>query len=189
MALPEITVSGRGMEITDPIRDYIETKIQKYSQIYESVVTRIEVECIENVAAKGVDKDFSIDISAYLPRAIARVEKKGKDLYALIDKAADILIRKIKRYKDKLRKWEGQEEWELEEYPDVKADSDFQSYNPDISKTVELEDTKPMTPQEAIERMELLGYDFFLFRDLLNKRCSVVYRRQDLTYGLVRLPK
>jgi putative sigma-54 modulation protein len=189
MAHTEITVSGRGMEITDSIRDYIENKIQKYSQIYEKFVTRIEVECTERAASRGVEKDFGIEISAYLPKAIARVEKKGEDLYALVDKSADVLIRKIKRYKDQLRKWEGQEEWKINDYPNVKEEEDFQSYNPEISKTTEMEDTKPMTPQEAVERMDLLGYDFFLFKDMLTKKPSVVYKRQKGSYGLVRIPR
>lgn len=187
MALPEITVSGRGMQITDSIDDYVKDKIQKYSQIYEKIVTNIEVECTESVAKRGVEKDFAVEISAFLPNAIARVEKKGSDLYSLIDKSTDVLIRKIKRYKEQLRKWEGREEWKIEDYPEIKTDDEFQSYTPEITKRKEIDDSKYMSPEEAVERMELLGYDFFLFRDLINKRPSVVYRRHSHRYGLVQL--
>ena len=188
MALPDVTVSGRGVKITGPIRKYIEEKIGKYSEIYSSIVTSIEVVCIQTVASRGVKGDFKVQIFAYLPKVTARVEKEGADLYGLIDLATDVLIRKVKRYKDQYRKWEGKDKWVTVKNSDRGTEEgSFVSYTPKVSKTKIVKKGVPIMPEEAIERMEMNDYDTFLFKDSKTGFCSMVYRRKDRTYGLIQL--
>lgn len=187
MALPEISVSGRGMNVTDSIRRYVIEKIGKYSEIYNKFVTGIEVECTQNTAARGVKGDFSVEITAHLPKVIARVEKQGADLYGLVDLATDVLIRKIKKYKERLRHRNDEKEVKSEDFSDFEAEDNFVGYIPRISKKKIIDDCKSVLPEEAIEKMEMLDYDNFLFKDSKSGLCSMVYRRKDGTYGLVQL--
>ncbi|MFH1547321.1 MAG: ribosome-associated translation inhibitor RaiA [bacterium] len=186
MALPEVSVSGRGMKITPAIKKYIDEKIGKYWDIYISVVTRIEVVCVQNKSARGVNQDFKVDITVYLPRVTARVEKEGADIYGLIDLATNVLIRKVKKYKDEYKKWEGKEVKNGGQKKD-KDDDQLMSYIPKISKITKVEDSKPMLPEEAAEKMELNDYETFMFRDSKSGFPSMVYRRKDGTYGMVQL--
>ncbi len=187
MALPEISVSGRGMKITDSIRKYVIEKIGKYSEICNKFVTGIEVECAQNTAARGVKGDFNVEIMAHLPKDIARVEKQGADLYGLVDLATDVLIRKIKKHKERLRQRNDGKKVKSEDYSDIEAEDNFISYIPRIGKKKIIDGCKPLLSEEAIEKMEMLDYDNFLFKDSKSGLCSMVYRRKDGTYGLVQL--
>ncbi|MBN1618000.1 ribosome-associated translation inhibitor RaiA [Candidatus Dojkabacteria bacterium] len=189
MSLPEIQISGNGMDITDAIRTYIEDKITKYERIY-NICTSIRVECTEHVAARGVDKDFKIDITMHLPKAIARVEKSGSDVYALVDETTDILARKVKRYKDKFRQWEGKSPWKVDssetDATDIVDDTmDYVNYSPKITQRFVMDDSTPMYEAEAIEHMELLGKECFLFKHKEKGIFCMVYKISDGEYGIV----
>lgn len=190
MGLPEIQVSGNGMEITDAIHKYITQKITKYDRIFD-VATTIKVECTGHVAARGVDQDFRVEISMHLPRVVARVEKSGRDLYALVDEITDVLVRKVKRYRDKLRQWEGKVPWKVAEAgaslddESVSADIYARGYIPKIVKRKKIEDCTPISEEEAIERMEMQGYDSFLFKNKSTKNYSMIYKRVLGGYGII----
>lgn len=190
MPLPEIKVSGHGMDITDAIRDYVDTKISKYDKIFD-IATSIDVVCTDNVATRGVSKDFKVEISMNLPKTVARVEKSGSNLYAVIDDITDVLVRKVKRYREKLRQWEGKIPWKLAEAGaagELEGDDDWfvVDYVPEIVKRKVIEDCTPITEAEAIERMEMLDHDSYLFRnkDRESKYC-MVYKRKKGGYGIV----
>lgn len=189
MAMPEVLISGHGMTITDSIRDYIEKKFEKYENIFE-MATSINVECVENVAADGVDKDFRVEVTMNLPKAVARVEKNGADLYAIVDKITDVLVRKVKRYKGKLNQWEGREEWkDVEEFTpeEIEAiqEEPLITYEPKVISRKVMKTCSPISEAEAIERMEMLGYDSFLFKNERNDKFCMIYRRKKGGYGIV----
>jgi len=190
MGLPDIQVSGNGMDITDAIHEYIVQKMTKYERIFD-VATTIKVECTAHVAARGVDQDFRVEISMHLPRVVARVEKDGGDLYAIVDEITDVLARKVKRYKDKLRQWEGKIPWKIAEAgasldtEDLSEDVYTQGYTPRVVKRKKIEDCTPISEEEAIERMEMLGHESFLFKSRDTKRFAMVYKRKRGGYGIV----
>jgi putative sigma-54 modulation protein len=190
MGLPAVQISGDGLDLTDAIREYIDEKLTKYENIFE-VATNIRVECSEHVAARGVDKDFKVEVLMNLPRTQARVEKKGADLYAAIDEATDVLVRKVKKYKDKLRQWEGKAPWKAiepeEELEVEEPDEDdwyFTNYVPKVVRRKKIQNCTPMEEAEAIERMEMLGYDSFLFKNKEGLYC-MIYKRKRGGYGIV----
>jgi putative sigma-54 modulation protein len=186
MALPNVRISGHGMEVTDAMKKYVEEKLNKYERVFD-LATSIDVEFVENVAARGVDTDFKVEIMMALPRTVARVEKSGSDIYAIVDETTDVIYRKVKRYKEKLRQWEGSSPWKVEEgeIGDVSEDFDFITYIPKIVRRKKLEDCRPMSEAEAIERMEMLGYDTFLFKNMETGVYSLVYKRKRGGYGIV----
>ena len=190
MSLPEVRISGRGMEITDAIQAYIEEKLNKYERIF-NVATAIQVECIENIAARGVKDDFRVEISMTLPRTVVRVEKFGSDIYAIVDEATDVLSRKVKRYKDKLRQWEGKDSWKVDDMSadgkdaDIVEESGLVDYVPKIMKRKKIEDCMPVSEAEAIEKMEMMGYNCFLFKSKKTGKFSMIYRRRKSGYGIV----
>ena len=177
------------MEVTDRLRSYIEDKLRKNAHIFD-IALGIEVECIENIAARGVDKDYRVEISMILPRTPVRVEKFGSDMFAAVDEAVDVLQRKVKRYKDKLRQWEGKDSWKVTEAEETEENGDQSddppvTYTPKIVKRKKLEDCMPIAEIEAIERMEMMGYDSFLFKNKKNGKFCLVYRRRQGGYGIV----
>lgn len=187
MATPVVIVSGRGMGVSDSVREYVEKKIGKYRDIFQRVVSRIDVECSGNLAARGVDSDFKVEITAYLPKKTIRIEKSGADVYGLIDKASDVLIKEVKKYKGKIRmRIPKGKVVPLEKVRDVEGE-EFIAYFPKVSKVIKVKDVRPVSSEEAIEKMELANYKTFLFMDIDTGFPSLVYKRKSGGYGLVQL--
>jgi len=191
-----IQVSFVGMEPTEALKKYALEKILKKENLLEEA-TKIEVFLKEQTYAKGIQNDFRVDIDVYLPKAPVRVEESGPEMYANIDKATDVLFRRLKRYHDQKAHWEGQESWRvleaevahqsLSNEPEPEL-NDYSDYVPKIAKRKIVEDMSPLEEGEAIERMELLGYEQFLFRSKKTNKISMLYKRKHGGYGLVEPP-
>ncbi|MBU1120148.1 ribosome-associated translation inhibitor RaiA [Patescibacteria group bacterium] len=191
-----IQVTFVGMEPTEALKKYTLEKILKKENLLEEA-TKVEVFLKEQTYARGIQNDFRIDINVDLSKAVVRVEESGPEMYANIDKATDVLFRRLKRYNDQKAHWEGQESWKVLEAeaahesisngPEIPLD-DYSDYVPKIAKRKIADDMSPLEEGEAIERMELMGYDHFLFRNKSTNKISMIYRRKQGDYGLVEPP-
>ena len=189
----DIQISFVSMEPTEALKKYLLEKIMKKKNFFLEA-TSMEVFLKEFVHSRGVEHDFRVDINVKLPNTVVRVEERGSDMYANIDKGTDILFRRLKRYNDKKEYWEGKASWKiLEVEKAVKALEeevleeldDYSDYIPQIAKRKIIEDMSPMEEGEAIERMELAGYDQYLFRNKSNNKICMLYKRRRGGYGLV----
>jgi len=188
-----IKVQFVGMESSDPLKDYIVEKIKKKEPLLKDA-TSIEIFFKNMKHSRGVDEDFRVDINVNLPNSPVRVEQEGPDMYANIDLAMDVLDRRLKRYSDRKEHWEGIKPWkvleaeaalealteEVEDGPD-----DYSDYVTGIVKRKVVKDMEPILEAEAIERMELSGYDQYLFKNKSTGKISMIYRRNYGGYGLV----
>lgn len=192
MNTKDTQISFVGMEPTEALKKYVLEKISKHENLF-SEATSLEVVMRENKLRKGVKEDFRIDINVNMPNTPVRVEVVGEDMYANIDSASDTLARRLKRYGDKKNMWEGETPWKVleaeaalealaqeEEEPD-----NYMDYVPKIAVRKKIEDLSPIEEAEAIEKMELLGYDQLLFRNRTTGKLSMIYRRKRGGYGLV----
>jgi putative sigma-54 modulation protein len=193
MTIEDIQISFVGMEPTEPLKKYVVEKIGKHERLWNEA-TNMEVFLKESINTRGVKSDFRIDINVFLPKSTVRVEQVGPDMYANIDEASDILARRLKRYHDKMAYWEGAVPWKVLEAnavmeetveDDVSEVDEYTGYVPRISVRKKLDDMRPLEEGEAIERMELLGYDQLLFRNKKTGKVSMIYRRDIGDYGLV----
>jgi len=183
--MKNVQIDGIGMEITSAIKDYIRKRCSKLDTFSEQIIS-VKARCKEMKSSRGIAKDFKLEITVIVPNSLIRVEKSGSDIYVLIDEIIKVVIRKLKRYKDIANK-----------YPDISlpdnyykniefaGDDSHYSYVPKISKRKKLVSKSTMSEAEAIERMELAGLSFYLFRNLVTKIWSVVYKRADGTYGII----
>jgi putative sigma-54 modulation protein len=191
-----IQVSFVGMEPTEALKKYALEKILKKENLLEEA-TKVEIVLKEQTYSRGIENDFRVNVDVSLPKALVRVEESGPEMYANIDKATDVLFRRLKRYNDQKAHWEGQESWRvleaeaaqetLSNEPETLLD-DYTDYVPKIAKRKIADDMSPLEEGEAIERMELLGYDQFLFRSKKTDKISMLYRRKHGGYGLVEPP-
>ena len=190
MEKDQLQVSFIGIEPTESLKQYLIEKVFKKENLLEEV-TGIEAYLKEQKNAKGIKNDFRIDIDVHLPKASVRVEEIGSDMYANIDKATDTIFRRLKRYRDQKPHWEGNESWRVleaeSELPlvDDQEKDDYSDYVPQIAKRKVMDDMSPLEEGEAIEKMELMGYDQYLFRSKKTNKISMIYRRKSGGYGLV----
>lgn len=190
MNIKDIQISFIGMEPTQALKKYTKEKIRKHEHLLREA-TSMSVFLKQYKSSRGVKDDFRINFNVVLPRSIVRVEENGENMYAIIDLASDTLARRLKRYQERKSYWEGVTPWKV-----LEADSNLEEIEPDISEQYsdytptiatrkKIEDMTPLEEGEAIERMELLGYDQYLFRNKDTGKISMIYKRHKGGYGLV----
>jgi putative sigma-54 modulation protein len=172
-----LQVKGKNVEVTDSIRSYAEEKLRKLER-HLNDPTRVEVEL-------AVERNPSIaqnqvaEATVWTKGPVLRARESSSDMKASIDQLADKLTRQVKRYREKRRPRRAGREEAQEAIPVVPDESE-----PLIVKSKQFP-VKPMTADEAVLQLELVGHDFFVFKNSESGDVNVVYRRRDRNYGLI----
>ncbi len=168
-------IRGDKMVITDAIKEYAETKLGKLEKYFK------DEGITANVLAKVRGNSQIVEVTIPTSRFILRSEEENEDLYAAIDLVTDKLERQIRKNKTRLNKSvkdnikEFNFDYELEDNEESKEK---------IVKRKDIE-MKPMDEEEAILEMELLGHNFFVYKDMDTDNICVLYKRKDGNYGLI----
>ena len=170
----DLIVTGRNIEVSEALLKYAERKIGRLINHLQTI-TEAKLE-LARARSKTEGPRHVVQVTIDISGTLLRVEKSAADFYAAIDAAADVLDRQIQRYKGRFyrkRKGAATAEEQVEEEP--------------LGEVVKIKrfPVKPMSTEEAIEQMELLGHNFFLFFDEVSQKFCVVYRRNDGDYGLI----
>ncbi len=171
----KITTIGRKIDITEGLRGYVEKKLVKLEKYFHDTA--------EAQVTLSVQKDNHIvEVTVYYAGMIFRSEITDRDMYAAIDKSLDILERQIRKQKTKLEKKLREGAFnEPVTFDDYGEEEEFK-----IVKIKKYKD-KPMSPEEAILQMNLLGHEFYIFTNSETNDKEVVYKRKDGNYGLIEL--
>lgn len=173
-------IRGSKLEVTDAIRNYIETKLNKLERYFEDK-ENINV----NVLIKTQGINQKVEVTIPIKKTILRSEESNKDLYAAIDLVTDKLERQIRKNKTRLKKRETKEN--IIEFIDFEVTEEEQEEST-IVKRKKI-DLKPMSEEEAILQMNMLGHEFFVFEDADTNSNAVLYRRKDGNYGIIDMNK
>lgn len=174
----KINIRGNKIEITNSIKSYIEEKIGKLDKYFDR-----PDDITANVAVKENGIYHKIEVTIPIKKAILRGEESDKDLYAAIDFVSEKLERQIRKNKTKMQHKNNKENYDL--FIDFEVFEEEQEKS-QIVKRKEI-DTKPMDEEEAILQMNLLGHDFFIFKNIDTDNISVVYKRKDSNYGIMNI--
>ncbi len=171
----EINIRGDKIKITESIKEYAEEKIRKVERYFENP---------ENIKTKVLirlsGKDQIIEVTVKTDQFTLRAEERDTDLYAAIDLVIDKIERQIRKNKTRIKKkYKNVEIVEIEETEEGEENNKIER-----RKRVE---TKPMDEEEAMLQMELLGHDFFVFKNIEEECVSVLYRRKDNSYGILNV--
>lgn len=172
----KINIRGNKIVITDSIKNYIEGKIGKLDKYFDS-----PDDITASVVVQGNGIYHKIEVTIPIKRDILRGEESDKDLYAAIDFVSEKLERQIRKNKTKMKHKNNRENYDL--FIDFEVSEEEQETT-QIVKRKEI-DTKPMNEEEAILQMNLLGHDFFVFKNIDTDNISVVYKRKDSNYGII----
>lgn len=174
----KLNIRGSKIEITDAIKSYLEGKIQKLDKYFEKPE---EISATIVAKTKGIDQ--TIEITIPIKKAILRVEESNKDLYSSIDLAVDKLERQIRKNKTKIKQKNNKDKFDL--FIDFEVD-EIEEKSETIVKRKTI-DMKPMSEEEAILQMDLLGHEFFIFKDSDTDTNAVLYKRKDGNYGIIEM--
>ena len=174
-----LQVKGKNLEVSDSIRKYAEQKLGKLErQLHDLTQVELElaVERNPSIAANQV-----AEATIWTKGPVLRAREASGDMRASIDGLTEKLLRQVKHYRTRRspRSARGAAE------PDPGGNSAVaHDTEPQIVKTKQFP-VKPMTAEEAVLQLELIGHDFFVFRNADTDDVSVVYRRKDGGYGLI----
>lgn len=168
------TISGKNLNLTSGLQDQVISKLSKLERYFRDDT---EVQVTLSVE-KGRQK---IEVTIPMKGTTIRAEESSNDMYASIDMVQETIERQLRRYKTRLtdRYQTGFTPRYLEEESGAEDDDGIR-----IVRTKHFA-LKPMDPEEACLQMEMLGHNFFVFRDAASEQVCVVYRRKDGAYGLI----
>jgi len=207
----DITITGRGVGIPDRFEDYATEKAEKVGQLAEKALA-LEIKLVRHHETNGSSGDDRVELTLIGPGPVVRAEAGAPDKYAAFDMALDKMIERIRQAKDRKKVHRGQhrpvslgeatsngrvldvvpasaeviDAVSTGSIPLPDAPVDEADWTPVVIRQKVFPATR-MTQEDAVDHMELVGHDFFLFIDARTDRPSVVYRRKGWDYGVIGL--
>ncbi len=187
----QLVIKGRNMEVNDRLREYVEKKIGKMQKFLPDV-QEIRVELAEEKSRKTSEREV-VQVTMRSNGTLLRAEERNSDIYAAIDAVADKLHGQINRFKGKRRRKMERAQVAAVEALETEFISaamepvaeDEEAFEGRIVRTKRFS-MLPMSEDEAIDQMELLGHDFFVFYNAASDSINVLYRRSDGNFGLLQ---
>jgi len=164
----QLQISGKNMELSAETRRYIERKLGRLNR-YLPDITESKVE-VSREKTKAPEQHFVVQVTIESNGTLLRSEERGADLPTAIERAAAVMNRRIEHFKGKL--------YDRRKGPAIPQASGK------VVKTKHFS-LKPMAVDEALDQMEILGHDFFLFFNADTETVNLLYRRKDNNYGLI----
>jgi putative sigma-54 modulation protein len=170
----QINITAKGVAVPPDLREVAEKKIEKLGRLLRQIDT-VDITCSRERQWRVVE------IMLNANGVIVRGEDRAIDLRSAIDSLMDKLERRVKKSRSKLveryrNSPETRHAWEAEE--------ETADFHPRLVRSKRFT-VKPMGPEEAAAQMELVGHDFFVFRNAETEEVNVIYRRRDGNYGLI----
>jgi ribosomal subunit interface protein len=187
----DVKIQVRNFDLKDITRDYIIERLQKFEKLipdYENLT--VTIDRLSN--SKSKNNINEVDITLKMPHAFIKVENKGVNINTLFDKLLSPLHKKITRYKSQEERWTKHKEWksiQIEKISqsdeEVASDIPSTNYEPIIRRKF-YKDDSPIHPAEAIEKMELLGHEQFLFKNIENNKYAIIVKDKIMGYELIQ---
>lgn len=169
-------ISGRNIDVTAALKERVESKLGKVSKFFDED-TDVNV-------TLSVEKNRQIvEVTIPFKGMIFRAEQENADMYASIDKVIDVLERQIMKNKTRLERKFKEESLRFESLSQ-EVGNDNEDNRVIKTKRYAL---KPMLEEEAILQMNMLGHEFFMFRNGESNEVNLVYKRKDGHYGLIEV--
>ena len=175
----ELQITGQNIELSPAVRRYIERKLGRLNRHLPNIIAA-KVEIVAE-KTKSPQQHYLVQVTLDSSGTLLRGEERGEDLFTAIDKVAAIMDRQIEHYKGKLYEKGRRSSLTRNEFSEEVETAEL----PRKAVRVKRFTVKPMSVAEAIDQMELLGHDFFLFFNANTEEINLLYRRKDGNYGLI----
>ena len=206
----EVKISTQHLEVSDRFRDYVDTRLKKIEQLAHKVET-LNIKVIRRDHSRGAGQEDQVELTVFSPGNIVRAEAHAADKFGAFDVAFGKLLERLRRLSDRrkvhrgLHGSEGTSELTASDFASLdihpvsaevllghRDSAEVQAAEPDFGESPVVIRRKtfkdePMSVDEALYRMELVGHDFYLFHDSETDKPSLVYRRKGWNYGLIPL--
>ncbi len=181
----DLVIKGKNLDVPESAREYIEKKAQKFDRHLQSI-SKAKVEVSEE-NTRSRENRYVIEVTVDADGTFLRGEERGPDIFSATDAVASVMERQIRRYKQRLQGKKRQRTGISRSPASVETEETFVDDSEDEGKLIKFKrfPVEPMLPDEAIEQMELLGHDFYIFFNADSEQFAVVYKRANSDYGLI----
>ncbi len=169
-----LSITGRNIEVTDALRNHVEKKVGKISRYFHGEPEATAVLTVEGGRQR-------VELTLFVNGMILRAEAETPDLYASVDDAVDRLERRIRKFKTRINRRARRTAVEVPAAAGTEEEPEEEMRIVRVKQFA----VKPMGPEEAVLQMNLLGHDFFVFRNADTGEVNVVYRRRGGGYGII----
>jgi putative sigma-54 modulation protein len=176
----QLVITGKNMHVAERTEEFVREKLERLNRhLNEPVEARVE---LSQQNTRNADQRHIVQVTLHKNGTMIRAEERSSDLKVAVDAVVDKLDKQIRRYKDKqVRKRRNHAT--AEAVMEAAAESELES-EPHVVRTKRFR-TMPLTTEEAIEQMELLGHSFYLYKNDVTEELNVLYRREDGNYGVL----
>lgn len=185
----KLVIHGKNIEITDAIRGYVHQKIEKAVSHFQSLTNEVDVH-LSVARNPRISTKQAAEVTIYANGSVIRAEESSESLYASIDLVADKIARQLRKYKEKRqdKKTNIQLKTSVPMEEPVVADL-IGDRTPELPS--EVVRTKyfampPMTIAEALEQLQLVDHDFYMFRNAETGEINVIYERNHGGFGVIQ---
>jgi ribosomal subunit interface protein len=211
----EFMISGRNLTVSDRFREYAEEKISKIASLGDKV-QRVDAKVTKETKVRQIAELLTVELTVLGRGPVIRAEASAADKFAAFDLAYNKLLERLRRAKDRKKVHHGRHtpksvteataslEPASTSEPIYEEAAHWSEERPEEKSPYEVENDLPagdspvlirrkvfpaasLTLDDAVDNMELVGHDFYLFVDKETKAPSVVYRREGWTYGVISL--
>ncbi|MFE4105157.1 ribosome hibernation-promoting factor, HPF/YfiA family [Almyronema epifaneia] len=190
----KLVIQGKNIEVTDAIREYVQQKIEKAVNHFQSLTNEVDVH-LSVARNPRINPRQSAEVTIYVNGAVVRAEESSENLYASIDLVANKITRQLRKYKEKRQ---GKSHLPVKPNDALVARTD--EVGTDVSELLHSRSPQlpdevvrakyfampPMTVEAALEQLELVDHDFYMFHNIETNEINVIYERNHGGYGLLQ---
>lgn len=176
--------TGKNLVVSQDMKDATEKKIGRLERLFPDSTEVF-------VTFSVVKQENKVEVSIPLNKRLLRAEITANDMYAAVDGAVDVLERQMVKYKKRLKDKSRRDSAFKDEFKMFDLSGDSTSDDEDVKEeAINIErkkhfPLKPMDPEEAVMSMEMLGHNFYVFRNSGTDEINVVYKRNQGSYGII----
>lgn len=188
----KLLIQGNNIAVTESIHDYVEQKLEKAVKHFQNITGKVDVHL--SVARNSrIERRHKAEVTVFANGTVIRAQEGSENLYASIDMVADKIARQLRKYKEKHLAKNNHDNIRQEEF----------SENEDLPLVEELDNDRdpelpaavvrskyyampPMTVQEALEQLQLVDHDFYMFQNSKTGEINVIYSRNHGGYGVIQ---
>ena len=191
----KLLIHGRNLELTEALREYTQSKLQKAIQHFEDMVKEADVHL--SVARNPRTPQQTAEVTVFANGTVIRAQERSENLYASIDLVASKLSRQLRRYKERHTDHHHSTGHSASLTPSTESVLDESSIDGSLleGKEVHLPNPGvrkkyfpmvPMSVDDARQQLDLIDHDFYLFREEETKELQVIYKRNHGGYGVIQ---
>ncbi|OKH18151.1 ribosomal subunit interface protein [Hydrococcus rivularis NIES-593] len=185
----KLLIQGNNITVTEAIHDYVEQKLEKAVKHFQGMTTKVDVHLSVARNARIPDK-HKAEVTVYANGAVIRAQEGSENLYASIDLVSDKIARQLRKYKERLqdKKVASVKAGEIVEEKPV-SETLIGDRTPELPPEVvrmKYFAMPPMSIEEALEQLQLVDHDFYMFRNRDTNEINVIYQRNHGGYGVIQ---